>query len=443
LGGSAPHLKEIRLDGAPFPFPFIRQVLSSTKNLVELHLVNIPNVVYFSPNDFVTGLSTLVQLNRLTVDFPASSPSPSMTHSPPQRATLPSLTLLKFRGASRYLEEFVARIDSPALCKIEISLFNSIFMEIPHFCQFILRLNGLRSLAQAKVRYTKDFVFVRFIPEGESLDENCFLGTWCRGLWELSFVTRILSQLSPLLSGVHSLYIQSGDIFPTRREDVGRARWLEFFRPFTHVTQVYVWEQLVPSIVRALDSDDMTAEVLPELTSLQLRDYLRFPSVEKAAERFAATRRLSGRTVSLNSGEEVRHLFLLPYYYAEQRRWLQQQQEREQEWREMERRELKQQELKRREREQRYREWEDLERREMERRDREWEELERKELERREREKQRLQQQQLQHQQQNQQPQLQGTPQPPRHQPQQPPIGPLPPGPQHMSGTGSVRGPSQ
>ena len=308
LGGSAPHLKELRLDGAPFPFPFIRQVLLSTKNLVELHLVNIPNVVYFSPNDFVTGLSTLVQLNRLTVDFPASSPpSPSTTRPPPQRTTLPSLTLLNFRGASRYLEEFVARIDSPALCKIEISLFNSIFMEIPQFCQFILRLNGLRSLAQAKVRYTKDFVFVRFIPEGESLDENCFLGTWCRGLWELSFVTRILSQLSPLLSGVHSLYIQSGDIFPTRREDVGRARWLEFFRPFTHVTQVYVWEQLVPSIVRALDSDEMTAEVLPELTSLQLRGYLRFPSVAKDVERFVTTRRLSGRAVFLDAGEKVRH----------------------------------------------------------------------------------------------------------------------------------------
>ena len=81
--------------------------------------------------------------------------------------------------------------------------------------------------------------------------------------------------------------------------------------------------------------------------------------------------------------------------------------------------------------------------REMERRDREWEELERKELERRDREQQLLPQQRLQHQQQQQQPQLQGTPQPPRHQPQQPPAGPLPPGPQHMSGTGSVRRPSQ
>jgi hypothetical protein len=36
LGGSAPHLREIELDGIAFPFPAIRRVLLSTKNLAEL-----------------------------------------------------------------------------------------------------------------------------------------------------------------------------------------------------------------------------------------------------------------------------------------------------------------------------------------------------------------------------------------------------------------------
>ena len=69
LGGSASHLREIELDGITFPFPSIRQVLLSTKNLVDLHLGHIPNDAYFSPNDLVSGLSTLLQLKRLTVDF--------------------------------------------------------------------------------------------------------------------------------------------------------------------------------------------------------------------------------------------------------------------------------------------------------------------------------------------------------------------------------------
>ena len=446
LGGSAPHLREIKLDGVSFSFPLMRQVFLSAKNLVELYLVNIPNDVYFSPNDFVTGLSTLVQLKQLTVDFnfPASPPPPSMTRPPPQRTTLPSLTFLFFHGASGYLEEFAARIDSPSLCQIAIKPFNDTIFEIPQISQFILRLNVLKSLTRAIVRHTMDFVCILFIPEKNGLDENCLFGTWCRGLWELSFVTRILNQLSPLLSGIHSLYIKT-DEFPTGEEDVDPTRWLEFFQPFTHVTQVYVWENLVPSIVQALVADDMTAEVLPELTTLQLGSFRRIPSVAKAAERFVAARRLTGRTISLTSGDEVRHCSSYHYLYAEQRQWQQQQQQRERErewrereWRELERRELKQQELKRRELEQRVREWQDLERREMERREREWEEMERQELERREREHE-WEQQRQQHRQQ--QPQLRPTLLPRQRQPQQPPISPLSSGSRSMSETGSVPGP--
>ena len=48
LGGSAPPLMVIKLDGIAFPFPAIRQVLSSAAdNLLELHLANIPNDLYF------------------------------------------------------------------------------------------------------------------------------------------------------------------------------------------------------------------------------------------------------------------------------------------------------------------------------------------------------------------------------------------------------------
>jgi hypothetical protein len=120
LGGSAPHLREIKLDGIAFPFPAVRQVLSSANNLVELHLSNIPNEVYFSPDDLITTLSALVHLKSLTIGFhsPASRP-PSITHRPPtskRTITLSALTHLDFHGASEYLEEFVAQIDdSPSL----------------------------------------------------------------------------------------------------------------------------------------------------------------------------------------------------------------------------------------------------------------------------------------------------------------------------------------
>ena len=312
LGGSTPDLREIKLDGIAFPFPSIQQVLLSTNNLVELHLSKIPNDAYFSPNDLVTGLSTSVQLKQLTVDFfrpLPSSPSPSMTRPPPQRTTLPSLTVLSFHGASGYLDEFVAQIELPTLCKFSIRLFNDIFFEIPKFCQLIPRLNALKSPTRATVKHSVDFVGVYF-EEGSLLSENCFFGTSCRQLdWQLSFVTQILSQILSLLSSVHILDIQSGDELPTGEEDVEPTQWVELFQLFTHVTQVYVSEKLVPSAVHALVAEDMTAEVLPELTSLQLSGYRRAPSVANVAGQFVTARRLSGRTISLTSGDKVRHFF--------------------------------------------------------------------------------------------------------------------------------------
>jgi hypothetical protein len=113
-------------------------------------------------------------------------------------------------------------------------------------------------------------------------------------------VTQISSQLSPLFSSVRELSILTGRELPTVEEDVDSTQWLEFFRPFPLVTQVHVWDRrLVPGIVEALVTEDMAAGVLPELTSLRITGYISSPSVVEAAEQFVATRRLSGRTVSL------------------------------------------------------------------------------------------------------------------------------------------------
>ena len=300
LGGSAPHLEVIKLDGISYPFPRLRQVLLSTHNLVELRLSKIPNALYFSPDDLVTGLSPLVRLKSLSVGFyfTVFHPPPNVTH-PPQRTTLPSLTSLDFHGASEYSEEFLARINSPALGKITIRLFNQISFEIPQFCQFILGSNVLGSPTWVIVTHSAESVSVSLVLNG---NEQCILGTSCRRLdWQLSFVAEILTQLSPLFSSVRSLTIQKGGELPSM-EDMESAQWLELFRPFTHVTLVRVSEeQLVPSIVQALATEDTVTVVLPELFSLHLEEYTSIPSVVEAAKQFIATRRLSGHTVFLSS----------------------------------------------------------------------------------------------------------------------------------------------
>ena len=306
LGGSAPHLREIELDGVALPFPAIRRVLFSSKNLAELHLSNIPNVVYFSPVDLVTALSALDQLKLLAIGFhsPTSRPAPNMTHRFLRHTTLPSLKVLDFHGTSEYLEEFVARIDLPSLCNIAIKLFNQIFFELPRFCQFIPHQNSnvLGSPTLVLVTHSADSVSVFLIQnENSSPDEYCYLGASCRRLdWQLSFVTQILSQLSPLLSSVAKLTFITHLEMPTAKEDVDPIQWLELFQLFTHVREMHVFEQLVTDIVEALAMEAMDMGVLPELTSLCLNGYRKSPSAAQAAEEFVATRRMSGRAVSLS-----------------------------------------------------------------------------------------------------------------------------------------------
>ena len=313
LGGSAPHLRKIELDGIAFPFSAIRQVLLSTNNLVELHLSKIPNEVYFSPDDLVSALSTLVQLKWLMVGFysPDSRPPPSMTRTRHQRTSLPSLVFLQFYGTSEYIEEFAAQIDLPALWKLNIRLFNDIFFEIPQFCEFLTRLNqpcsptsviitllSLFDLETVKV----DFIYNTDLGH-EDYARRYTLETSCIPFdWRLSFLTQITSQLSPLLSSVHKLTIRSGSGLKvlTGEEAADSTQWLELFQPFTHVTKVAVWEtKVVQGIVQALVMED-AAGVFPELTTLYLSGYRRTPSVAKAAEQFVATRRLAGRTVHLS-----------------------------------------------------------------------------------------------------------------------------------------------
>ena len=315
LGGSAPHLREIELDGISFPFLEIRRVLSSTDNLTELHLSKIPHAAYFSPDELVTGLSTLVQLKSLTVDFysPASSPPFRATSRPPPSTSLPSLESFYFHGTSEYLDDFVSRIDLPALRNSTIRLFNQLFFDLPQLGQLIPHLKALESPTHLRITHSAELVGIFFFREVEYSESSriCSFETSCRRLdWQLSFVTQVLDHLPPLISRVVHVTIDSDIIqglgMLSGQEDMDSTQWLELLRSFTLVKEVRVMEaQLVPSVVQALATEVMAAGVLPELSHLYLHDFARSPFVLDAAEQFVAMRSLSGRPVSLGGGRKM------------------------------------------------------------------------------------------------------------------------------------------
>jgi hypothetical protein len=87
LGGSAPRLQTLLLQG--IPFPGLPKLLLSATHLVTLRLCNIPHSGYISPEAIVAVLSTLTSLENLFLEFesPLSRPDwgnrrlPPPTHS--------------------------------------------------------------------------------------------------------------------------------------------------------------------------------------------------------------------------------------------------------------------------------------------------------------------------------------------------------------------------
>jgi len=305
LGGSAPLLEEIELDGITVPFPAMRRLLLSTSHLNSLWLLKIPHTCYFSPEDLATCLSALVHLKGLWVGFcsPASRPNTSiMTRPPsPERAALPSLVALTFGGASEYLEGFVARIDCPVLATLWIKYFNQLIFEIPQLVQFISRLDGLKSPSEVIVQPVGSPTMSLLRPRrGTHIRGECCFVIPCRQLdWQLSVLTQILDQLSPLLCSVGVLSIKSSNLSIRKDwEDVDTTQWLELFQPLSQTWRIHIsLEELVPDITRALVSEDMAPGILPRLTSLHLQGVRKSTFAIEAAECFVATRKLAGRNI--------------------------------------------------------------------------------------------------------------------------------------------------
>jgi hypothetical protein len=83
LGGCAPRLRSLHLNG--IPYPSIGKLLSSTTNLVRLSLLYIPHSGYIAPEIIVPCLSMLPRLKSLELGFrhPRSETHRANRHLPP------------------------------------------------------------------------------------------------------------------------------------------------------------------------------------------------------------------------------------------------------------------------------------------------------------------------------------------------------------------------
>ena len=268
LGGSAPRLRMILLEG--IPFPTLPTLLSSASDLVLLSLHCIPPTGYISPDVMVASLTALTRLNFLSIGFQSSTSRPDQSGSirggaaPPTRVVLPALTILRFQGASEYLEDLVARIDTPGLASIEITYFNQLVFQVPQLFRFIGRTQIIEQAMEADVFPDTSYIAL-CLHSGPAKHSRPLLDLYfsCQGLdWQLSHLAEVLSQSSAALSNVHHLTISESFSSRSQSEtdDIG---WLALFRQFTALETLRVSGRQTGHVAHALN--DATVEMVPEI----------------------------------------------------------------------------------------------------------------------------------------------------------------------------------
>jgi hypothetical protein len=275
LGGFAPNLHSFSLFGIPFP-SFPKFILSAT-HIVYLHLYDIPDSGYISPDVMATCLAALPNLKSLGLEFKFRPSRSLQVDSPPlSRAVLPALATLLFKGASEYFEDLLARTHIPLLKLLHMQFFIDPIFDIPRTHNLIDRAEGFRLLSHAWVMFDREKMVIKLgLPTRIWLELEILY--WRRN-WQLSSLAHVCCQRLPL-SSVEQLSVcelcPNPDGYVHWNDDLDPSQWLEVFRLFIAVRNLYVARQLVPFVTAALQelTGERTMEVFPALTNLFLEGF--------------------------------------------------------------------------------------------------------------------------------------------------------------------------
>ena len=293
LGGSAPSLQELDLEG--ISFPALPTLLSSTRDLESLYLGDICNNGFIAPKAMAACLAALPRLKFLFIEFQLGSPD-RILPPPVTRTLLPALTSFEFRGYSEYLEELVSRIDSPQLRRVSMRYSYPDFQVAPLF-EFIDRSENpeITLIRHADVQISEHWIIFQMYPCPENHPDQGRVSAMihCHGIErQVLRVAQVFSLPSVMLSRVVHLKL-SGYVSDAHRHDV---QWLHLLRRFSTVRTLHVSRDFSQHIALVLEdvTGEMVADVLPVLELIYLVD-----QPVTSVEKFLTVRRLSGHPVTI------------------------------------------------------------------------------------------------------------------------------------------------
>ncbi|KAI0285558.1 hypothetical protein BC826DRAFT_1122765 [Russula brevipes] len=319
-GQASPHLSA-GPEPATYPYPYLRGTgFWRVRGRVPLPAPVIPPGKYpcglGNPCQslMVACLSSFKRLESFHLEIAGWPDRPS----PPSQARtiLPILTKFSFAGKDKYLEDFVARIDTPVLSQLYISmelvrLLRHHVFDIPRLRQFIGRTRGLEPSKAARVCFESNeswSIVLEFPPHGSTLQIER------KDLPYLPSMDMVCNQLSPLISHVERLKILRRYLryAPQGVDFMASILPRQLFRSFTAIQGLYVTKTLVPDIKSALrelirDRESATG-VLPNLCDLFWgeRSVIICESDREVIQPFVDARQLSGQPVAIHPWREDR-----------------------------------------------------------------------------------------------------------------------------------------
>ncbi|KAI0287461.1 hypothetical protein BC826DRAFT_47585 [Russula brevipes] len=313
FGQSAPRLRTLRLSSVAFPAAL--SLLLSARDLVDLEFNHVPDSWCYPLDKMIPRLSELPRLKSFRLAFtfhPRSQSSP-----PPTRKVFPALTRLSLRGSDEYVENVIARIDTPLLKDLDITFIDPIpDTDIPQLYQFICRTEAFEPHHELRLMFSADFVGLwsrqKFGPT---------LYVDCMGLnSQVLSMARMCSWLSPVFHRVDRLDLMEdpclGPVvshglfapfvchalfgpFASLVDGEESMQFSAIFRSFPAIRRLHVAQRFVEPVLQELTGTKAT-EVLPELRDLFLEGIQSSPSVQEVIQPFIAARQLSGHPVAVH-----------------------------------------------------------------------------------------------------------------------------------------------
>ena len=308
-----PRLRTLHLIGIAIPsFP---QLLSPSQFLVDIQLHDIPITGCFSPEAFANALSGTTQVRSLLLYFSSLPPRRNYFAFPPPsgvRVVLSALTCLKYRGASKYLDSFVANIDAPNLSETNITFFFQPTMDASQLGQFIGLVEMFTSLIQADVEVSAQAISISITDSSMTASTPLRLQISCKQLdWQLSCMAQVCDQVSPFLFHVSNLGLNTAQPLGGQ-DDRNDGQWLDLLRSFKFrgAKSLWVANELTTDILCALGpANEGNTAMLPSLRHFRVQKPITMDGPSwNSVQSFITARSISGRPVEVNAPSYQCHI---------------------------------------------------------------------------------------------------------------------------------------